>query len=141
MPEILRFEPNVPVEVRVQGGGGITVAGRYGDRVMYTLSDNRRMYVAPFVAQRIRELQIEPGEAFQICKREVKNGPRKAINWLVDRLDPETQLERELRESIDQANARRNGAPDSASSAFPETENRIPSNASLSDRMGRMADQ
>jgi hypothetical protein len=120
MPEILRFEPNVPVEVSVQGGGGITVAGRYGDRVMYTLSDNRRMYVAPFVAQRIRELEIAPGEAFQICKREVKNGPRKTINWLVDRIEPETQLERELRESVDIANARNNGVPDSGSSALPE---------------------
>ena len=99
MPEILRFEMNVPVEVALQGEGGITVAGRFGDRVMYTLTDHRRMYVAPFVARRICELGIQAGEPFQICKRQVKTGQTKTVQWVVEPLgaERETQLQRELR--------------------------------------------
>src|ERR1700681_4334799 len=121
MPEILRFEMNVPVEVALEGEGGITVAGRFGDRVMYTLADHRRMYVPLFAARRISELGLQSGELFQICKRQVRRGQTKTIEWLVERLDPDggTQLERDLRESIEQATARKNAAPTSPASVCP----------------------
>jgi hypothetical protein len=108
MPAIFRFETNVPVELALQNEAGITVAGRYSDRVMYTLDDNRRIYVAPFVARRISELGIRAGEPFKICKRHVKSGRSKTVDWLVERIDAdgETQLERDLRDSIDIANSR-----------------------------------
>lgn len=113
MANILRFETNVPVEVALQSEAGVTVAGRYSDRVMYTLIDNRTMYVAPFVAQRINELGIRGGEPFKICKRHLKVGRSKTVNWLVERLDAdgETQLERDLRDSIEAANARTENSP------------------------------
>jgi hypothetical protein len=121
MPNILRFETNVPVELALQSDAGVTVAGRYGDRVMYTLSDNRTMYVAPFVARRISELEIRAGEAFKICKRHVKTGQRKEVNWLVERVDTdgETQLERDLRDSIEIANSQNDAGPTAPPSAKP----------------------
>jgi len=76
-PNILRFETNVPVELALQNNAGVTVAGRYGDRVMYTLNDSRTMYVAPFVARRISELEIRAGEPFKICKRHLKPASAK----------------------------------------------------------------
>ena len=108
MPTILRFETNVPIELTLENDAGVTVAGRYGDRVMYTLNDSRRIYVAPFVARRISELGIRAGEPFKICKRYVKTGQRKTVDWLVERpdADGETQLERDLRDSIDIAKLR-----------------------------------
>ena len=116
MPEILKFEMNVPVEVALEGEGGITVAGRFGDRVMYTLTDHRRMYVAPFVARRINELGIQPGDRFRISKRQVKTGQSKSIEWQVERIaEGETQLERDLQESIDQVKARKHAPPSSES--------------------------
>jgi hypothetical protein len=116
MPNILRFEANVPVEVELQSAAGVTVAGRYSDRVMFTLNDNRTMYVAPFVAQRINELGIRAGEPFKICKRHVKTGRSKTVTWLVERpdADGETQLERDLRDSIEIANAEKENAPSTA---------------------------
>jgi hypothetical protein len=122
MPAILHFEANVPVEIALQNESGITVAGRYSDRVMYTLNDARRMYVAPFVAKRISELEIRAGEPFKICKRHVKNGRSKTVLWLVERLDAdgETQLERDLQASIDLANSRdENSAPEPAPTSDP----------------------
>ena len=108
MAAILRFETNIPVEVALQNEVGITVAGRYSDRVMYKLSDDRRMYVAPYVARCISDLKIRVGEPFRICKRYVKNGRSKTVDWLVERLDAdfETHLERDLQASIDLANSR-----------------------------------
>jgi len=114
MPEIVRFETNVPVEIVLQKEGGVLVAGRYSDRVMFTLVDDRRIYVPPHVAQYIRDLAIQPGERFHITKCQVKNGQRKIIQWNVDRLEAgsETQLERDLKHSIEIAKAKTvNGEP------------------------------
>jgi hypothetical protein len=113
MPNTIRFDTNVPIEIALQNDAGITVSGRYGDRVMYTLDDGRTMYLAPFVAGRIGELGIRAGEPFTICKRYVGTGRRKSVDWLVERLkaDDETQLERDLRKSIEIASARDENPP------------------------------
>ena len=104
--EILRFEMNVPAEVALKyAGPGKPFEGRYGNRVMYTLADNRVMYVAPIVANRISALGIQPGEVFQVCKQEKRQGQRKLIEWQVQRLESETQQEHKLRESIEVAQA------------------------------------
>jgi hypothetical protein len=67
------------------------VNGRYGEQVMYSLADNRVMYVPPFVERRIQELAIGPGEPIEICKAEVKNGSRRWIEWKVKRVDASQQ--------------------------------------------------
>jgi len=108
MTEILRFEMNVPAEVALkEAGPGKPIEGRYGNRVMYTLSDDRVMYVAPIVASRISDLGIQPGELFHVCKHVKKQGTQRLIDWQVERVpsDAETRLERELRESIAAAHA------------------------------------
>ena len=133
MTEILRFEMNVPAEVALKyAGPGKPIEGRYGNRVMYTLADNRVMYVAPIVASRISDLGIQPGEPFQVCKQEKKQGQRKLIEWRVQCLEsePETQLEHQLRESIEVAQAAK-GTQHSESSGDPrnsllQRRNRLP---------------
>jgi hypothetical protein len=104
--QMVRFAPNVPVEIALQCADGVRVEGRYGDRVKYTLTDNRTMCVDPFVADRIKDLGIQPGEFFQVCKRQAKMGNRKTIHWAVQRFDEcGSQLERELRESLERVKA------------------------------------
>ena len=101
-----RFVANVPVEIALRSIDGTRVEGRYGDRVRYTLADARTMLVPPVVADRIKELEIKPGEPFQICKQKTRNGHRNNIHWQVERLgESETQLEQDLRASLDRLNA------------------------------------
>ncbi len=50
---------------------------------MYTLTDDRVMYVPPIVKRRIEELGIGRGESFTLTKAEKKNGTRRTIEWLV----------------------------------------------------------
>ena len=107
--EIVRFEMNVPQELVLKFAEGVMKQGRFGYQVMYSLADDRLMYVPRFVASRISALEIQPGEPFTVCKREVKNGQRKSIEWRVTRVEPETQLERDLRKSVEMANARNSG--------------------------------
>lgn len=83
MSEILRFTTNVPVEVALRRDSGERVEGRYGDQMLYTLIDDRVMYVPLIVSDRIRELDIRHGEPFEICKMEVKSGNRRWIEWQV----------------------------------------------------------
>ena len=124
MTEILRFEMNVPAEVALKyAGPGKPIEGRYGNRVMYTLTDNRVMYVAPIVASRISNLGIQAGEVFHVCKQEKRQGRKKLIEWQVQRLEsePETKLEQELRESIEVAQAgKATQAPEASEETAPQ---------------------
>lgn len=99
---IVKFEPNVPVEVTLQYADGLNIAGRYGPRVLYTLTDGRRMYVDAPVAATIRNSGIEPGMPFQVVKRVSADGKR--TRWDVNPVaTPAAQLVPRLAQSIDQA--------------------------------------
>ncbi len=87
MSQILRFTTNVPEEVALRSTSGKRVEGRYGEQMLFNLFDDRVMYVPLIVAQRIRELDIADGEAFEICKAEAREGNRKWIEWRVRRYD------------------------------------------------------
>jgi len=47
---ILRFPTSVPLEVALASPQGTLVQGRYGDRMMFNLTDGQVMYVPPIVA-------------------------------------------------------------------------------------------
>jgi hypothetical protein len=111
---ILPFHLNVPAEIILERPEGTLVQGRYGDRVMFTLTDGRVMYVPPFVADKIQAEGVVPGDRFELCKTQVKKGSRRSIEWMVRRIDPsepepETPLERDLRASIESVAANGNG--------------------------------
>ena len=84
---ILRFNTNVPVTVALRWDDGKRVEGRYGEQVLYTLDDDRVMYVPPVVAYQIRELGIRACEPFEICKTELREDSRRWIEWRVKRLE------------------------------------------------------
>src|SRR4029450_11075749 len=83
MNEVVKFLINTPVEVTLQDETGKRVEGRYGEQVMYSLLDNRVMYVPPYVEQRFRELAIGAGEPLLLCK--VKDSNRNRTEWSVKR--------------------------------------------------------
>src|SRR5947209_2757655 len=85
MKEVVKFAVDTPIEVALRFETGKRVEGRYGDQVMYSLLDNRIMYVPPFVDERIRELAIAAGEPLQLCKQAKSDGNRKWIEWSVRR--------------------------------------------------------
>jgi hypothetical protein len=68
---------------------GIKVEGRFGDQVMYSLRDERVMYVPPVVRDKLVEIGIQQHEPFSICKAERRNGNRRFIEWVVKRLESE----------------------------------------------------
>jgi hypothetical protein len=65
------------------------VEGRYGDQVMYSLIDERVMYVPPIVRDKLVELGIRQNDPFSICKAELRDGNRRSIQWTVKRIPPE----------------------------------------------------
>jgi hypothetical protein len=56
---------------------------------MYSLSDERVMYVPPIVRDKLVGLGARQNEPFSICKAEQRNGNRRFIEWIVKRLGPE----------------------------------------------------
>ena len=123
MREIIRFTTNRPVEVAFRRGGGKRVSGDYGPQMMYTLTDERVMYVPLIVADRIQELGIGHGEPFEICKAEVRDGNRRSIEWRVSRAEqppqPDASPNAPAAVSVvskveDPPNGNRNGHPNGA---------------------------
>ena len=45
MPDVLRFNTNIPVKLALESPYGKHVEGRYGEQVLYPLKDGRVMYV------------------------------------------------------------------------------------------------
>jgi hypothetical protein len=85
MREKIAFQTNVPVTVALAYADSIQVEGRFGDQILYTLADERVMYVPPVVRTKLVELGIQPREPFTICKAERKEGNRRFIEWQVNK--------------------------------------------------------
>jgi hypothetical protein len=89
MKERVVFQTNVPVTAALAYADGIKVEGRYGDQVMYSLTDERVMYVPPAVRDKLIELGIRQNQLFSICKAERREGNRRFIDWAVRRIEAE----------------------------------------------------
>lgn len=87
------------------------------------------MYVPPIVARKIEAQGIAPGEPFELCKTQVKNGRLRSIEWWLRRThtetpdggnaeipaEPPTDLESQLVQSIAAVNSTNgNGHPQTA---------------------------
>ena len=136
---IIRFEMNVPKQVALGTSQGTLVEGRYGDRVMYRLFDGRVMYVPPVIAAKIEAQGIIPGELFELCKTQIPNGSRRTIEWRLRRVEsehapestffgpggdpslPETQLEADLRASLQLVHKRQENRPEPIATCDPGT--------------------
>lgn len=80
----VQFETNVPQSLALKYASGKRVESRYNEyEVYYSTTDGRALYASPALDQKIVEFQPEAGVPFQICKREVKEGQRKRIEWQV----------------------------------------------------------
>lgn len=78
--EVLEFTPNVPVRVALAYAAGKTIESRFGERVMFTLSDGRVMFLDLGAAQKVNELKPRPNQPFYIVKNlESKRG--SPVEW------------------------------------------------------------
>ena len=80
---ILKLEPNVPTELALQFSTGLNVSGQFGPQVLFTLTNNRRLYVPEAVGREIASLTLAPGQPFIITKAQ-KQGQR-GFDWTVER--------------------------------------------------------
>jgi hypothetical protein len=81
----LQLQTNVPETIALQFSDGLLVTSPkgYADRIMYTLTDGRKLYLPPFVADKVRAAGIQRGEFFTICKREVTQGNRRTVEYQI----------------------------------------------------------
>jgi hypothetical protein len=127
---VIRFNTNVPIEVRLRSIEGKPVESQFGGmQHMFATVDGNSFYVSEAVGQvltdQCRKLGIRPGEPIDIIKAEVsKGGSRKGIEWSVSKVgfavgeqkdgtlviskpQPPSQLEQQLAASIAMVEARK----------------------------------
>jgi hypothetical protein len=124
----LRFETNVPNELRMRTLTGELVDSQFGAQQYRFLTEAGAFYVSESVGMilhdRFAALGVKAGEPIEITKREVSRNGRKSIQWEVARIgfaigeqndgtfvvstpEPPTELERKLADSIAAVNARK----------------------------------
>src|ERR1035441_4513301 len=85
---VVKFAPNVPVEVALKFAmPGKIISTQSGERMMYTLADDRVMFLDLGVARKIEGLGVNVREKFFVCRPQ--EGKRDA-EWTVG-LSPETE--------------------------------------------------
>jgi hypothetical protein len=104
---VIRFQTNVPVELRLRYLEGKPVESQFGGIQHMFTAEEGSFYVSEAVGQilteQFRKLGIKAGEPVDITKAEVTNGNRKTIQWQVARVGtPEStsELEKQLAASI-----------------------------------------
>ena len=81
--EVVDFPLNIPVTVALKYGQGKTVSTQYGERIMFTLADNRIMFLDPDVAGQIVQAGINVRESFTITRKQ--DGPQAPWSWEIAR--------------------------------------------------------
>ena len=133
--EVVKFAPSVPVEVALKYAvPGKVVSTRNGERVLFTLADDRVMFLDLGVARKVEDLGVNVREKFFVC---MPPGGTKGAEWNVWR-SPETEntaveaasqpesasgeessLEHKLRESIELVKAGKLGELGNGTFAVP----------------------
>lgn len=85
---VVKFATNIPEVISLAFAKGKEVSSQFGgDQVMYSLDDGRRMYLPPFVAQKIEAAGIGAHREFAIVKREVVQGNRRSVEYQIENLN------------------------------------------------------
>jgi hypothetical protein len=66
--DVVEFVPNVPVTLALKYNQGKLIAGQYGERMMFTTTDDRIMFLHPATAGQIEAAGINVRESFTITK-------------------------------------------------------------------------
>ena len=86
--EVVDFPPNVPVSVALKYGQGRTISNQHGERMMYSLTDGRVMFLDLDVARKIESAGINVRESFTIT-RNTDGTIGSLITWEVARVPGE----------------------------------------------------
>lgn len=80
----LKLQTNVPETIALEFADGLPVESQFGgDQVMFSLTDGRKWYASPFVAQKVAAAGIAAKQPFTICKREVSQGNRRTVEYQI----------------------------------------------------------
>jgi hypothetical protein len=82
--EVVDFPPNIPVPVALKYAQGKTISNQYGDRIMFTLADNRVMFLDLAVASQIEAMGVNVRESFTITRTPGQQGA--PVKWDIARV-------------------------------------------------------
>ena len=101
--EVVKFVPSVPVEVALKYAmPGKVVSTRNGERVLFTLADNRVMFLDLGVARKVEDLGVNVREKFFVC---MPPGGKKGAEWNVWRSPEAAEVAVEVAPQLESASA------------------------------------
>jgi hypothetical protein len=81
------LQTNIPEIIALQFADGVLQRSPngYADQLMFTLAEpaGYKIYLPPIVGKKISAAGIKVGQRFEICKRELKDGSKKRIEYQI----------------------------------------------------------
>jgi hypothetical protein len=78
--ETLKLNIGEPQTIALQYADGKPVQSRFsGDQLMFSLVDGRKWYTEPYVQMKLDAIRVQPGEPFEVEKRESQSGNRRTV--------------------------------------------------------------
>jgi hypothetical protein len=81
------LQTNIPQIIALQFADGVLQKSPngYADQLMFTLSEPAgfKIYLPPIVGKKIADARIQPKQPFSICKRELKEGTTRRIEYQI----------------------------------------------------------
>lgn len=87
--EVIEFPANTPVELSLQYSTAKLFSNEHGDRAMFSLTNNRVMFLDLEVAKQIEAASLQAKERFTLTRKE--NGSREKSTWEIARAAPPSQ--------------------------------------------------
>lgn len=85
---LLKLRTNVPEEIALRFPTGKRMTNEYGDYLLYSLTDGRKICLPLHLEDKIAALGLAPQEPFNIKKAEVRRGQSRSIEYQVSRIYP-----------------------------------------------------
>jgi hypothetical protein len=84
MADKVTFQTNITQEIALAFAEPKEVQSTFspdGRQFMFSLTDGRVMFLNTSVAERVKSLNLQPKEPFEMCRQEKVEGNRKRVEW------------------------------------------------------------
>src|SRR4051794_32273735 len=91
--EIIKFQPNIPVRLRMKFDGTRPCKSKYSDEDQFLLSttDGRIAFLTPYANAKLQAAGVRKGDDVSITQTVVLKGQRKSIDWLITRVENDSE--------------------------------------------------
>jgi hypothetical protein len=91
--EIVKFQPNIPVVLTLRFDKAKPCKSQFSDEDQFMISaeGGKLAFIPPYANAKLEALGPRRGDDVSICKTVLQQGQRKRVDWIVERVEADSQ--------------------------------------------------